>query len=124
MLVHKFNAAITKLDTAKDKISKLIDKAAAAGKDTTAMTAHLTTYQTEIDAAKAAIANAKAKFLAMKVSDPAGAKTLFQDGKALLKTAKTHLIAAHKELQATIPLLRVALGGSKEATESASESAH
>ncbi len=123
----KMSFQVDKLSLAADKINALVVKAQTAGKNTTAMKALFTDYQTQISDAKKQIAAAKAKFTAMKVSDPTGAKTLFQDGKAILKLAKADIIAAHKDLQQIIPLLRVirgnddkdASGSAKPATRSA-----
>lgn len=118
MMVGRFNFNLDKLGAAADKINGLISKAEAAGKDTTQMKSLYADYQAKIVDAKTQIAAAKAKFLAMTVTDATGARTLFQDGKALLKAAKTDIIAAHKDLQSIIPLVRTALGV-KEASESA-----
>jgi|SRR5581483_1835308 len=114
----KMSYQVDKLATAAGKIRSLIDRAKAAGKDTTQMESLYADYQAKVADAKTQIAAARSKFKAMKVSDAPGAKTLFLEGKALLKTAKADIIAAHKDLQGIIPLVRTSLG-IKEASESA-----
>jgi hypothetical protein len=114
----KMRATVTKLQSSGDKIKALLDKAQAAGKDTTAMQALYTDYLAKVALAKTNIEAARVKFLAMTVSDQVGSRALFEDGKKLLKTAKDNIIDAHKDLQKIIPLLRV-IRGEKPATSGA-----
>lgn len=114
--INKIKTVLGKLQAAGDRVSKLIDKAVAGGADTAKISLLFTDYQTKLADAKVQLDAATVKFNAMKVNDPTAAKTLFQDGKALLKKAKEDLRAAHKDLKEIIALLRSER--EKEATRS------
>lgn len=109
MAVDRLSGVVTKLQAAGTKVKGLIDKAAAKGVNTTQMSSFYNDFLTQISNAQTQISTASGDFNAMKVSDPTGARTLFQSGKQALAAAKADLINAHKDLQSIIPLLKTAL---------------
>ena len=112
-----FDAAASRISTRIDRVATMAATAASAGGDVTGVTG----VRAKLDAARAAIATAKATeaqaVAAFKaVPDETDRKAAFAAAKALAHTAKTSLDEARTSLRSAIMALKVVVNGLESVT--------
>lgn len=95
-----------KVSSLADRVQQKTDELAAEGKDVSEITPLITQAQTKIAEANTDNDQAEAKFAAMKVEDPNGAKTLAQEGKTELQSARTNLQGAWSLLKDAVNAIK------------------
>lgn len=100
----KVLSLINKAETASDKVDNAIQKLQEQGKDTSALEARLSDFNTKIDLAKQKHQAAKEKYA--KIKNVRDADRLFRQGNAFVKEANQYLRSAYKDLKEIVKELR------------------
>lgn len=104
ILVGRINAAISKLENARDTVNNKINLLKENGQDTAKLESLVTDFNSKIDLAKGQLENAKAKF--SEISSLQEANSLFKQGKDFISSANKYLREAWQTLQSIITELK------------------